>query len=172
MRRPSIRPAGRRPGRSLPVLQAAGSEASPASPASPAQPTARPPGTAMPMMKGTSMMSLGTWTARSNKYQTFINVSNVFLLIASTVLLFSSGVLINFYHLTKVKFLMFACNHSPPPPPKIKTNVQPPKKCLHRLTLQEETASKLYSKLLESRFWLCCKPSLPGLFDLYFVNKS
>ena len=81
----------------------------------------------MPMMKGTSMMSLGTWTARSNKYQTFINVSNVFLLIASTVLLFSSGVLINFYHLTKVKFLMFACNHSPPPQPEIKTNVQPKK---------------------------------------------
>ena len=79
----------------------------------------------MPMMKGTSMMSLGTWTARSNKYQTFINVSNVFLLIASTVLLFSSGVLINFYHLTKVKFLMFACNESPPPPPKIKANEQP-----------------------------------------------
>jgi len=66
----------------------------------------------MPMMKGTSMMSLGTWTARSNKYQTFINVSNVFLLIASTVLLFSSGVLINFYHLTKLDFInwvYYAC---------------------------------------------------------------
>ena len=49
------------------------------------------------------MMSLGTWTARSTKYQKFLNLSNVFLLIVSTGLLFTSVVLMSFYHMTKVR---------------------------------------------------------------------
>jgi len=56
----------------------------------------------MVLARGSSMMSLGTWSARSTRYQRFLNLSNVFLLIVSTILLFSSAVLINFYHLTKV----------------------------------------------------------------------
>ena len=35
------------------------------------------------------MMSLGTWKARSTKYQRFINLSNVFMLIVSNILLIS-----------------------------------------------------------------------------------
>jgi len=50
------------------------------------------------------MMSLGTWTARSTKYQKFLNLSNVFLLIVSTGLLFTSVVLMSFYHMTKLAF--------------------------------------------------------------------
>jgi hypothetical protein len=50
------------------------------------------------------MMSLGTWTRRSTKYQRFLNLSNVFLLIVSTGLLFSSIVLMSFYHMTKLFF--------------------------------------------------------------------
>ena len=49
------------------------------------------------------MMSLGTWTRRSTKYQKFLNLSNVFLLIVSTGLLFTSVVLMSFYHMTKVR---------------------------------------------------------------------
>lgn len=58
----------------------------------------------MPMVRGSSMMSLGTWTRRSTKYQRFLNLSNVFLLIVSTGLLFSSTVLMSFYHMTKLYF--------------------------------------------------------------------
>jgi len=50
------------------------------------------------------MMSLGTWTARSTKYQRFLNLSNVFLMITSIILLFLSAVLIMFYHLMKMDF--------------------------------------------------------------------
>jgi len=50
------------------------------------------------------MMSLGTWTRRSTKYQKFLNLSNVFLLIVSTGLLFTSVVLMSFYHMTKLAF--------------------------------------------------------------------
>jgi len=50
------------------------------------------------------MMSLGTWKARSTKYQRFLNISNVFLLITSTILIFSSIVLIKFYHISKLSF--------------------------------------------------------------------
>ena len=60
----------------------------------------------MPIVRGASMMSLGTWKARSTKYQRFLNLSNVFMLIVSTVLLFTSGILIGFYHLTKVSFVI------------------------------------------------------------------
>lgn len=50
------------------------------------------------------MMSLGTWTRRSTKYQKFLNLSNVFLLIASTALLFTSVVLMRYFHMTKLSF--------------------------------------------------------------------
>eukprot|EP00092_Neocalanus_flemingeri_P021978 GFUD01023836.1.p1 GENE.GFUD01023836.1~~GFUD01023836.1.p1 ORF type:complete len:294 (+),score=59.87 GFUD01023836.1:67-948(+) len=66
----------------------------------------------MPIVRGSSMMSLGTWKARSTRYQRFLNLSNVFLLIVSTILLFSAGILINFYHLTKLDFwswYFYAC---------------------------------------------------------------
>jgi len=66
----------------------------------------------MPIVRGASMMSLGTWKARSTKYQRFLNLSNVFMLIVSTVLLFTSGILIGFYHLTKLDFwswYFYAC---------------------------------------------------------------
>ena len=52
------------------------------------------------------MMSLGTWSKRSSRYQKFLNLCNVFLLITSTILIFSSIVLMSFYHLTKVKHKM------------------------------------------------------------------
>ena len=57
----------------------------------------------MQMIRGSSTMSLETWSKRSTKYQRFLNLSNVFLLIASTGLLFSSTVLMSFYHMTKVR---------------------------------------------------------------------
>jgi len=66
----------------------------------------------MPLVKGASMMSLGTWKARSSKYQRFLNVSNTFMLIMSTVLITSAAILIRFYHLTKLDFLdwlFYAC---------------------------------------------------------------
>jgi len=50
------------------------------------------------------MMSLGTWKARSTKYQRFLNLSNVFMLIVSTILVFTAAILIGFYHLTKLDF--------------------------------------------------------------------
>lgn len=50
------------------------------------------------------MMSLGTWRARSTRYQKFLNLSNVFLLITSTILVFSAVILIKFYHITKLNF--------------------------------------------------------------------
>ena len=60
----------------------------------------------MPLVRGASMMSLGTWSKRSSRYQKFLNLCNVFLLITSTILIFSSIVLMSFYHLTKVKHKM------------------------------------------------------------------
>ena len=48
-------------------------------------------------------MSLGTWNRRSTRYQKFLNLCNVFLLITSTILIFSAVVLMSFYHLTKVE---------------------------------------------------------------------
>lgn len=58
----------------------------------------------MPMIRGSSMMSLGTWSRRSTRYQKFLNLCNVFLLITSTILIFSAIVLISFYHLTKLDY--------------------------------------------------------------------
>jgi len=50
------------------------------------------------------MMSLGTWNRRSTRYQKLLNLCNVFLLITSTILIFSSVVLMSFYHITKLDF--------------------------------------------------------------------
>jgi hypothetical protein len=50
------------------------------------------------------MMSLGTWKARSTKYQRFLNLSQVFLLITSIILIFAAAILIKFYHITKLNF--------------------------------------------------------------------
>merc|ERR1712012_603668 len=66
----------------------------------------------MPMIRGSSMMSLGTWSRRSTRYQKFLNLCNVFLLISSTILIFSAVVLMSFYHLTKLDFwswYFYAC---------------------------------------------------------------
>ena len=65
----------------------------------------------MPLLGGTSIMSLGTWTARTIKYQMFLNLSNVLMLIVSTLLLFLAAILIHFYHLTKVPFLHFLLSY-------------------------------------------------------------
>lgn len=56
------------------------------------------------MVARASMMSLGTWSARSSKYQKFLNLANVFLLISSTILLFCSIILISWYHMLKLEF--------------------------------------------------------------------
>ena len=58
----------------------------------------------MGLVRGASQMSLGTWKTRSSKYQKFINLSNVFLTIASTILIFLAIVLMKFYHLDKLGF--------------------------------------------------------------------
>jgi len=50
------------------------------------------------------MMSLGTWGSRSSKYQRFLNISNVFLLITSTILIFCGIILISWYHMLKLHF--------------------------------------------------------------------
>lgn len=56
------------------------------------------------MVARASMMSLGTWSARSTKYQKFLNLSNVFLLISSTILIFCATILISWYHMLKLGF--------------------------------------------------------------------
>lgn len=58
----------------------------------------------MPLVARASMMSLGTWSARSTKYQKFLNLSNVFLLITSTILIFCATILISWYHMLKLGF--------------------------------------------------------------------
>lgn len=57
------------------------------------------------------MMSLGTWNRRSTRYQKLLNLCNVFLLITSTILIFSSVVLMSFYHITKVTCLQLPSCH-------------------------------------------------------------
>ena len=51
----------------------------------------------MPLVSGASMMSLGTWGSRSSKYQRFLNISNVFLLITSTILNYIAGPLLMYF---------------------------------------------------------------------------
>ena len=57
----------------------------------------------MPMLRsGTSTLSM--MQRRTTKYQKFLNLSNVFLLITATILIFSAVVLIKFYHVDKLSF--------------------------------------------------------------------
>ena len=58
----------------------------------------------MPMsVSGVSTLSSGTWKRRSSKYQKYINVFNVLLMLVSTALIFVAGLLIRYYHLPKVR---------------------------------------------------------------------
>jgi hypothetical protein len=41
---------------------------------------------------------------KATKYQKFLNLANVFLLITSTILIFSASILIKFYHISKLDF--------------------------------------------------------------------
>ncbi len=59
----------------------------------------------MPLFRsGSAKSTLSVMQRRTTKYQKFLNVSNVFLLITSTILIFSAAVLIKFYHLSKLGF--------------------------------------------------------------------
>ena len=53
---------------------------------------------------GGAQSTLSLMQRRTTKYQKFLNVSNVFLLITSTILIFSAAILIKFYHLSKLDF--------------------------------------------------------------------
>ena len=54
------------------------------------------------LRSGTSTLSM--MQRRTTKYQKFLNLSNVFLLITATILIFSAVVLIKFYHVDKLDF--------------------------------------------------------------------
>lgn len=60
----------------------------------------------MPLLRrsGSAKSTLSMMQRRATKYQRFLNLSNVFLLTTSTILLFSAAVLIKFYHITKLDF--------------------------------------------------------------------
>jgi len=59
----------------------------------------------MPMsVSAVSTLSSGTWKRRSSKYQKYINVFNVLLMLVSTALIFVAGLLIRYYHLPKLGF--------------------------------------------------------------------
>jgi len=55
-------------------------------------------------VSGVSTLSSGTWKRRSSKYQKYINVFNVLLMLVSTALIFVAGLLIRYYHLPKLEF--------------------------------------------------------------------
>jgi len=55
-------------------------------------------------VSGVSTLSSGTWKRRSSKYQKYINVFNVLLMLVSTALIFVAGLLIRYYHLPKLGF--------------------------------------------------------------------
>jgi len=56
------------------------------------------------LASGASKMSLGTWDSRSSKYQRFLNISNVMLLITSAMLIITSSTLITRHHMLKLYF--------------------------------------------------------------------
>ena len=59
----------------------------------------------MPMFRsGSQKSTLSMVQQRVTKYQKFLNLSNVFLLITSTILIFTAIVLMKFYHVTKLDF--------------------------------------------------------------------
>jgi hypothetical protein len=53
---------------------------------------------------GSNKSTLSIMQQRVTKYQKFLNVSNVILLITSTILIFTAIVLMKFYHITKLDF--------------------------------------------------------------------
>lgn len=56
------------------------------------------------MTLSSARSTLSMYTRKATKYQKLLNLSNVFLLITSTVLIFSSIILMKFYHLMKLDF--------------------------------------------------------------------
>ena len=59
----------------------------------------------MPLFRsGSQKSTLSVMQSRVTKYQRFLNLSNVFLLITSTILIFTAIVLMRFYHVTKLNF--------------------------------------------------------------------
>lgn len=53
---------------------------------------------------GSAKSTLSLMQRRTTKYQKFLNISNVFLLIVSSILIFAAAILIKFYHLLKMDF--------------------------------------------------------------------
>lgn len=59
----------------------------------------------MPMFRSSSNKStLSMMQRKATKYQKYLNLSNVFLLITSTILIFTAIVLMKFYHVDKLDF--------------------------------------------------------------------
>lgn len=59
----------------------------------------------MPLLRtGSAKSTLSMMQRKATKYQKFLNLSNVFLLITSTILIFSAVILIKFYHIDKLDF--------------------------------------------------------------------
>ena len=59
----------------------------------------------MPMIRsGSARSTLSMMQRKATKYQKFLNLSNVFLLITSTILIFSAVILMKFYHVDKLDF--------------------------------------------------------------------
>ena len=59
----------------------------------------------MPLFKsGSNKSTLSVMQQRVTRYQKFLNLSNVFLLVTSTILIFTAIVLMKFYHVTALDF--------------------------------------------------------------------
>ena len=58
----------------------------------------------MAFLGASGKSTLSLYQRRSTKYQKFLNLSNVFLLITSTILIFSAIILIKFYHIDHLTF--------------------------------------------------------------------
>lgn len=59
----------------------------------------------MPLLRsGSARSTLSMMQRKTHKYQKFLNLSNVFLLITSTILIFSAIILMKFYHIDKLDF--------------------------------------------------------------------
>ena len=59
----------------------------------------------MPMFRsGSQKSTLSMMRQKTTKYQKFLNVSNVLLVITSTLIIFTAVILIKFYHINKLDF--------------------------------------------------------------------
>lgn len=59
----------------------------------------------MPLLRsGSARSTLSMIQRKATRYQKYLNLSNVFLLITSTILIFSAVVLMKFYHVDKLDF--------------------------------------------------------------------